>query len=362
MVLPSQSTHTPVAAGRATSRNHTRDSRLSAFFLCAGLVVLFVGALPILLVPLQHDDLVFLLADNAGSSSYADIMESKFQQLIDLGRTNFLSSIGAGTHHYVIWHVGTNTGLSLQAVERTLFMFWLTSAVLAGTYFATSAFGHRLAGPPRLRFATAFLVVASVVGLTLQSHSRWSNDPAVSYPAWGFGSAAIAFLYLGALVHAISAARIRLRDVAGLTIAGLVAVFWYEMNWVLLPVATLMLLWVISQAPRNERRAHLVTLVAGVGIPALALVVVRAYLLAHATQSYSGTQPHFGSDSLYRARTWDLRVTSSRGMAPIGCRDSPSRHHVVRVAAGWRSSAADRPRHDFVARRGVTGDSDSRPT
>jgi hypothetical protein len=316
---------------------HVGGSRLYPLLLvCAGLLILFVGALPVLLVPIQQDDLVFMFADNASSPSYLGVLDGKFDQLISLGRTNFLSAIGAGTHHYLIWHVGTATGLSLQAVERILFLVWLTTAVLAGAYFATAAFGHRLGQTPRERFATAFFVIAAVVGTTLQARARWSNDPAVSYPAWGFGSATVAFVYLGALVQAISAARIRLRAVAGLTCAGMVAVFWYEMNWVLLPVAALMVVWAWRAAPIQDNRGHFLTLVAGVGIPTLTLVGVRAYLLAHATETYSGTQPHLGSDSVVAlgrgvfgslpASAWPLTAVAS--------------HQAGTLSLGWRPVVA----------------------
>jgi hypothetical protein len=323
--------------------------------------VLFVGVLPVLLVPVQQDDLVFMLADNAASESYLGLIDSKFQQLLDLGRTNFLSAIGAGTHHFLIWHLGSATGLSLSTVEQILSFLWFAAATAAGAIFATAAFPRSSTASRAGAFSAAFFVLAAVVAGTIQPHSRWSNDPAVSYPAWGFGSATLAFLYLAALFSSLRCNRVTPQRLVGLAVLGLATVFWYEMNWVLLGAA-MVAYSVIFITARHRRRRNLASFTALVIIPAVALITTRAYLLAHATSSYAGTEPHFGKDSIVAigrglwgslpAAAWPLSAvaTHQAGFLSLGWRPFASALALLIVVAMVVRMAWLRPDHTSAER------------
>ena len=72
--------------------------------------------------------------------------------------------------------------------------------------------------------------------------------------------------------------------------------FWYEMNWVLLIVATIAIAVFIRKANRQERRRAAAGWLMLVAAPATVLFGSRTYLLSHATGTYSGMEPHLGTN------------------------------------------------------------------
>jgi hypothetical protein len=132
----------------------------------------------------------------------------------------------------------------------------------------------------------------------------------------------VAFAYLAVMFKSLTAGRLGPLHIAGLSSVGLIAVFWYEMNWVLLPVAGLTLLYSWFRCRGLSRRSIGLTATALVTLPGLTLIVARAYLVAGATETYSGTQLHLSTDSLVAlgrgifgalpASAWPLAAVSTR--------------------------------------------------
>jgi hypothetical protein len=292
-IRPAEATEDSQVTLRAPRRRGT-----DLVLLLAGAVCLVAGLLPAALVPVQHDDMVLLFADNAISSSAMDILDAKFTGTTDAGRTNFLSSTIDGLDNYLIWHASEALSVHPAVVERGVFFLWVFAAVGAAAYFArtATAAGRGVAREGPGAFSTAFFVVAAFVGGTAQIHSRWSNDPVVSYPTFGFGAAAVAFLYLAAVFRLVGRRDWGVGSAAFAGLAGIIAAFWYELEWPLFGVITFVLAIYAWRRRDLTRRTGAVWAASVLG-PLLVLLAVRAFVGAQAGASPS-TQVHVGLDSV----------------------------------------------------------------
>lgn len=270
--------------------------------LLCGAGCLVLGFLPAALVPIQQDDLVFTVLDNAWSTtapSPVGAVEAEIRAAIGQGRTNVGSAVAVGLARYASWQVPSLLHISVSSFEPWLSLLWLLAGVLAASQFASVAWApiaDRFISA-RIRFPLAFFVVAATFAIVIQIHSRWSNDPVVSYGERGFGSAVIGFLYLSVLFAAMRLPLSMKRQTAVLA-AGLMTVFWYEMLWALPVIATGVLFSAGLSAGRDgSPRRHLFRIwTLGAAVPVATLAA--ASLLVRASgpaANYQGTQIELGA-------------------------------------------------------------------
>jgi hypothetical protein len=249
---------------------------------------------------MQNDDLVFLLTTNADATTPFGVIHWWSQGLNAAGRTTFASAVGAALTHYSIWHGSALLHLPIPYVERIASMVWIVLAVSAAAWFCAVAWARVSPFRRSSTFCAAFFTVSVVLAVVVQTHSRWSNDPVVSYPPWGFGSAAVGFAYLAVIFGRLGRARLSLWDNAGLFASGLLVALWYEMLWPLFAVAVgvVALEWWADRRGRGARSWGGAQILAfAVVLPVLTLVFVRS-LLTPDGATYSGTQLALGQDGL----------------------------------------------------------------
>jgi hypothetical protein len=276
----------------------TRGLQTRSVLLLLALGVLTVGLLPAVLVPMQNDDLVFLLSNNADATTPSGVIHSWFQELNAAGRTTFGTAIGSGLTHYGIWHGSSWLHLPIPYMERLFSMVWILLAVSSAAWFCSAAWIRVSPFRRSTTFCAAFFTVSLVLACVVQTHSRWSNDPVVSYPPWGFGSAAVGFAYLAVIFGRLGRDRLSFGDNVGLLSTGLLVAFWYEMLWPLFAIA----MGVVALDWRTDRRGQggrslrgTQLLAVAVALPGLALLFVRS-LLTPDGRTYSGTELAIGHD------------------------------------------------------------------
>jgi hypothetical protein len=290
-------------------------------FVALGLLALLIGYLPVALTPMQSDDVFLMLKYNADGGAFIGVIREALSTNLDQGRTDVASAVASAVHSWLTWNVSSGLGVPVQAVETVLGFVWIAVAVAAAAKFASVAWPTRATDPG---FPMAFFVVGATVAATVQIHSRWSQDPVVSYPAQGLGTATIGFLYLTSCLLAIRQESIGRRHVARLLLLALLLVFWYEMLWPLLLLSTALAVFM----PRLRERLHhrrgprdpLIFWAAAVLVPVLILILVR--LLVRPDGSYEGTEFTVGPDS-FRSGIVGLLGTLPLASWPLTARVTP---------------------------------------
>ncbi|MGC9220229.1 MAG: hypothetical protein ACP5H2_02600 [Solirubrobacteraceae bacterium] len=155
-----------------------------------------------------------------------------------------------------------------------------------------------------VRWSTALLLTSTALFGTLQLHGQWSNDPVESYPLAGYASAAVGFGLLALVVRATTSPT--KRRLAGTTLAGVLAVSYYEFNLGAILGGGLILLvaaWTHRQ-DRRELRTRVLGAVVFVLTPILWLFVSGAQ---NSGASYSGRALHAGG----ALKTFAISIVSS---------------------------------------------------
>lgn len=231
----------------------------------------------------------------------ADDFEAPFYE-IRKGATTLLKSLSFGWNNSFYGGDRTRTFGTLVGSASNWFWFWASRTfgisildMFAIIRFATFvACALAVAGfwwlsartyfRP-IRWSTALLFTSVAMFGTLQLHGMWANDPVESYPLAGYASAAIGF---GVLTLAVwTTARPSVRRYAVTTLAGLLAVSYYEFNFGAVLGGAVIL--VAAAWPQRRQLQRLLRY--GAGVACFFLVPVAWLLLSgaqNAGSNYSG--------------------------------------------------------------------------
>jgi hypothetical protein len=281
---------------------------------------LLIGFLPIALTPLQADDAFLMLQYNGDSHGVVGVVSDAIDTTLAQDRTNFGTAVASGLHSYLLWNGALALGVGPQVVDVVLGFLWVLAATAAAARFASRAWPLGRTG---YGMGAAFFVIAACAAATAQIHSRWSQDPMVSYPMYGLGTAAVGLLYLDACLESSTRNRIGPRSLVALLVVGLLAAFWYEMLWPLFLLATFMAgrAWTVGRGrSTGAARTPVLFWSSAVAVPVLVLVLTR--VLSGGPGQYEGTQFTFGGTAI-KSGVLGLLSTVPAAAWPLSARVTP---------------------------------------
>ena len=260
---------------------------------------------PVLRTPIVADDLVnpFQQAAERGPGVWNGIMYGWEGATTGASFRILGNTVGGAVNS---WWLGASasTGLRVEYLYALSKLTVLILCALSVTLYVVEA--ARALGQA-LRFRPTLVAFSLALFLTLQIHAFWSNDPVVSYPLSGFGSAAVGFAAMAAI-----AAMLRRRTISSALItavAGVGAVLYYELNVGALIGSGVLILTLLARSRRDRPAALRITLLTTIAAaaPAGALLLGR-FVTGGQASTYAGTTTRVGGEA---ARTFVEGMLSS---------------------------------------------------
>jgi hypothetical protein len=197
-------------------------------------------------------------------------------------RTRILGTLSGEIFNWAWLWICSTFGVAIEtyyAVAKLLVLIACAVAVAGFWWIAARNYFRPV------RFRTALVLTSVALFGSLQLHGLWSNDPVQSYPLAGYGSTAIGFLVLVAAIWA--AERWSPRRLALATVAGLVAVSWYEMNLGAVLGGGIILLFA-AWRHRSDRRLAASHLAGAAVFTLIPIVWIVATRYTSVSDTYSG--------------------------------------------------------------------------
>jgi hypothetical protein len=300
----SQWSHTDASA------SHNILKLLQWFLYLSGAALLLR---PILLTNISADDLVnpFSQVYHAGTS-IDSVLQRAWGYVAATGHFNYIGqTIGSLVlliWIYIIGDFGIRYSLVYATTKFIIYMLCLN--------LGASVVQHLLASLNKpINIWKPRVTLLIVLGITLQIHVPWSNDPVASYPLSGFLTTAIGVLFIFLVMKSLNNNSLLLAIAVGLY--GACTVLYYEYNaFAVLAVAPLLIVSLLAVIRTGTQIIRHIVFLSLFVLPA-AGVTIYFYLVSNSSSvNYSGTslslsEPFFktftyGLAGAFPASSWNI--------------------------------------------------------
>jgi len=267
-----------------------RRSR-TIFAAVSYLVVSYVVLYPILVTPVVADDYTnpFIQADRGGAS-VLDGLEYGWRGATEGASFRIVGNTAGSFANWLIVYLSATFDVGISSLYAGLKFVMIMSCAAAVAWCWSSL--TQLVGRP-LAFPRALGFVSLTLFTTLQIHAYWSNDPVGNYPLVGFGSTALAFVFLTLVLRFVYRPTPPRAFVA--TCGAVIAVGYYELNvGAVMGAGIVLALFIVRRWPdRDVRWRAALGSLAIVMIPA-ALILYGRTVTGGQAETYGGTTVRLG--------------------------------------------------------------------